>query len=84
MNRNTLKIKDRKNINYRKHFAQQKVIKIFKNLKEVCKFEVKAHVLIPTLIKSNTTKSESSSDIAEELNNHFKRVFTTEDSSNIP
>ena len=45
---------------------------------------LKTRVMIPTLIKSDETKAESSSDKAEELNYHFRSVFTTEDTNNIP
>ena len=43
---------------------------------------LKTHVLIPTLIKSDDTKEESSSDKTEEL--RFRSVFITEDTNNIP
>ena len=40
-------------------------------------------ILIPTLIKSDGTKAETSLDKAEELNNHFKSAFISEDTSTI-
>ena len=36
------------------------------------------------VIKSDSMKAETSSDKAEELNNHFRSVFTTEYTNNIP
>ena len=117
MNRNAIKMKDRKNqlwktsyYRTKSHQDSQKFKrcrdelrcltrqlrisfenKLMKNIKKKPKSfwryansRLKTRILIPTLIKSDGTKAETSLDKAEELNNHVRSVFISEDTNTIP
>ena len=65
--------------------------KLMKNIKKKPKSfwryansRLKTRILIPTLIKSDGTKAETSLDKAGELNNHFRGVFISGDANTIP
>ena len=108
MNRNAIKLKDRKNqlwktyCRTKSHQDSQKFKRcrdelrcqtrqLMKNIKKKPKSfwryansRLKTRILIPTLIKSDGTKAGTLLDKAEELNNHFRGVFISEDTDTIP